>query len=65
MTFAKRAMEFGRTIAAEHGIAKLTRNLLKVMYGDGGIKEMEAAKESIDTRWMLHRANIIEVSYDR
>ena len=65
MTFAKQAVELGGTVAAEHGIGKLRRNFLKVMYGDEGISEMQAVKQAIDPQWLLNRGNMIEVPADR
>ncbi len=65
MTFAKRAVELGGTVAAEHGIGKLKRNFLKVMYGDEGIKEIQKVKQAIDPQWLLNRGNMVEVPPDR
>lgn len=65
MIFAKRAVQLGGTVAAEHGIGKLKRDFLKVMYGDKGIKEMQAVKQAIDPQWLLNRGNMIEVPPDR
>ncbi|MFW9965614.1 MAG: FAD-binding oxidoreductase [Candidatus Thorarchaeota archaeon] len=61
MTFAKRAVELGGTVAAEHGIGKLKRAFLEVMYGDDGIKEMQAVKKALDPEWLLNRDNMIPV----
>ena len=59
MTFAKRAIELGGTVAAEHGIGKLKRAFLEAMYGESGIKEMQAVKKSLDSKWLLNRGNMI------
>jgi D-lactate dehydrogenase (cytochrome) len=61
MTFARRAVELGGTVAAEHGIGKLKRAFLEVMYGDDGIKEMQAVKKALDPEWLLNRDNMIPV----
>ncbi len=61
MTFAKRAVELGGTVAAEHGIGKLKRAFLEAMYGDDGIKEMQAVKKVLDPKWLLNRENMIAV----
>ncbi|MFW9846825.1 MAG: FAD-binding oxidoreductase [Candidatus Thorarchaeota archaeon] len=61
MTFAKRAVELGGTVAAEHGIGKLKRAFLEAMYGESGIKEMQAVKKSLDPKWLLNRGNMIAV----
>jgi len=61
MTFAKRAIELGGTVAAEHGIGKLKRPFLKAMYGETGIKEMQAVKKALDSKWLINRDNMIPV----
>ncbi|RDE12871.1 MAG: hypothetical protein C4K48_09405 [Candidatus Thorarchaeota archaeon] len=59
MLFAKRAVELGGTVAAEHGIGKLKRAFLEVMYGKQGISEMQAVKRALDPKWILNRGNMI------
>ena len=61
MTFAKRAIELGGTVAAEHGIGKLKRAFLEAMYGEKGISEMQAVKRSLDPKWLINRGNMIAV----
>jgi D-lactate dehydrogenase (cytochrome) len=61
MTFAKRAVELGGTVAAEHGIGKLKRDFLVAMYGEEGIEEMQAVKRALDPKWLLNRENMISV----
>ncbi|MFW9834339.1 MAG: FAD-binding oxidoreductase [Candidatus Thorarchaeota archaeon] len=64
MTFAKRAIELGGTVAAEHGIGKLKRAFLEAMYGEKGIAEMQAVKKSLDAKWLLNRGNMVAVPAD-
>ncbi|MGY5880887.1 MAG: FAD-binding oxidoreductase [Candidatus Thorarchaeota archaeon] len=61
MTFAKRAVELGGTVAAEHGIGKLKRAFLEVMYGANGISEMQAVKFALDPKWIINKGNMIRV----
>jgi D-lactate dehydrogenase (cytochrome) len=61
MTFAKRAVELGGTVAAEHGIGKLKRAFLEVMYGHDGIAQMQATKRSLDSKWLLNQGNMISI----
>lgn len=61
MMFAKRAVELGGTVAAEHGIGKLKRAFLEVMYGSEGISEMQSVKRSLDPKWIINRGNMIPV----
>ncbi len=65
MTFAKRAIEVGGTVAAEHGIGKLKRPFLEAMYGDAGIEEMQALKRSLDPQWLINRGTMIAVPADK
>ncbi|MFX1603018.1 MAG: FAD-binding oxidoreductase [Promethearchaeota archaeon] len=61
MLFAKKAVELGGTVAAEHGIGKLKRGFLEVMYGEKGIQEIQVVKRAIDPGWLLNRGNMIAV----
>ncbi|MHA1934075.1 MAG: FAD-binding oxidoreductase [Candidatus Thorarchaeota archaeon] len=65
MTFAKRAVELGGTVAAEHGIGKLKRDFLVAMYGEKGIAEMQAVKKALDPQWLLNRGNMFSVPADK
>jgi len=64
MIFAKRAVELGGTVAAEHGIGKLKRAFLGIMYGPEGISEMQAVKKALDPKWIINRGNMIPVPAD-
>ena len=64
MTFAKRAIELGGTVAAEHGIGKLKRAFLESMYGEKGIAEMQAVKRSLDPKWLINRGDMVAVPAD-
>ncbi|MFX1604521.1 MAG: FAD-binding oxidoreductase [Promethearchaeota archaeon] len=61
MIFAKKAIELGGTVAAEHGIGKLKRAFLEVMYGEKGISEIQAVKRSLDPKWLVNRGNMIAI----
>ncbi len=65
MTFAKKAVELGGTVAAEHGIGKLKREFLEVMYGEEGITEMQAVKRALDPQWLLNRGDMVSVPADK
>ncbi|MHA2423271.1 MAG: FAD-binding oxidoreductase [Candidatus Thorarchaeota archaeon] len=65
MTFAKRAVEIGGTVAAEHGIGKLKRKFLVAMYGEKGIDEMASVKRSLDPQWLINRGTMINVPADK
>jgi D-lactate dehydrogenase (cytochrome) len=57
--FAQKAVELGGTVSAEHGIGKLKRPFLKVMYGEAGLLEMAAVKQVLDPEWILNPGNMI------
>jgi D-lactate dehydrogenase (cytochrome) len=61
MTFAKRAVELGGTVAAEHGIGKLKTPFLEVMYGERGISEIQNTKRALDPKWLINRGNMVPV----
>jgi len=64
MLFAKRAVELGGTVAAEHGIGKLKRPFLEAMYGPEGISEIQAVKKAFDPKWIINRGNMVPVPAD-
>jgi D-lactate dehydrogenase (cytochrome) len=57
--FAKKAVELGGTVSAEHGIGKLKRPFLRIMYGDKGLEEMAQVKRTLDANWILNPGNMI------
>ncbi|MFX1576702.1 MAG: FAD-binding oxidoreductase, partial [Promethearchaeota archaeon] len=57
--FAKKAVELGGTVSAEHGIGKLKRPFLQIMYGNEGLEEMAAVKRALDPDWILNPGNMI------
>ncbi len=61
MLFARKAVELGGTVAAEHGIGKLKRVFLEMMYGPKGISEMQAVKKALDPKWLLNRGDMVPV----
>jgi len=55
---AQLVVELGGSIAAEHGIGKTKHPYLKMMFGEGGIKEMQRFKAQVDPLCILGRGNI-------
>ncbi|MHA1352759.1 MAG: FAD-binding oxidoreductase [Candidatus Heimdallarchaeaceae archaeon] len=60
LQFAKRVIDLGGTVSAEHGIGKIKKSYLKLMFGDEGIKDMIRVKEAIDNHWLLNRGNMFD-----
>lgn len=58
LRFVKRAVEVGGTISAEHGIGKLKRDYLRLLYSDEHLREMATLKRAFDPAGILGRGNI-------
>jgi D-lactate dehydrogenase (cytochrome) len=58
--FAEKAVAFGGTVSAEHGIGKLKAKFLKTMFGPAEIEEMRAVKRALDPQLLLNPGNIFE-----
>ena len=56
--FVRKATAFGGTISAEHGIGKIKRRYLEMMYGKSGIMEMARIKKAFDPNCILGLGNI-------
>ena len=63
MQFVRRAVELGGTISAEHGIGKLKRDYLRLLYSDEQIREMVSLKRAFDPACILGRGNIFSEEY--
>lgn len=61
--FVERAIHSGGTISAEHGIGKLKRDYLMLMYGETHLREMAALKLAFDPAGILGRGNIFAEDY--
>jgi D-lactate dehydrogenase (cytochrome) len=58
LKFARRAVELGGTVSAEHGIGKLKRDFLLLLYGEEGIEQMRAVKRVFDPQGILNPGNV-------
>ena len=56
--FAKKAVEYGGSISAEHGIGKIKTDYLKIMYSQKDLDEMRLIKKSLDPLLVLNYGNI-------
>jgi D-lactate dehydrogenase (cytochrome) len=61
--FVKRAVHVGGTISAEHGIGKLKRDYLRVLYNEESLRAMAALKRAFDPACILGRGNIFSEEY--
>jgi D-lactate dehydrogenase (cytochrome) len=51
--WARKVTEMGGTVSAEHGVGKLKRDALRIMYGEEHISEMAALKRIFDPKGLL------------
>ena len=59
--FAEKAVELGGSPSAEHGIGKIKRDYMQLMYGERGVEEIRRIKTILDPKNILCRGNIVEV----
>ncbi|MBY8984277.1 MAG: FAD-binding protein [Candidatus Lokiarchaeota archaeon] len=57
--FATKAVEYGGSISAEHGIGKIKKEYLKIMYSHKELDEMRLLKRTLDPSLILNCGNII------
>jgi D-lactate dehydrogenase (cytochrome) len=55
-----KAVEFGGTISAEHGIGKRKKEYLKLMFSQKDIDQMKKLKKYFDSGWLLGQGNIFD-----
>jgi D-lactate dehydrogenase (cytochrome) len=63
MEICQRAVELKGTVSAEHGIGKLKREYLMMMYGEENIKQMARLKMALDPNKLLGLGNIFDEKY--
>ncbi len=57
--FAGKAVSLGGTVSAEHGIGKLKKDYLAILYPQNAIDEMKAIKDTLDPLNILNPGNVI------
>ena len=63
LTLVRRAIAAGGTVSAEHGIGKLKRPYLEMLYGETHLREMARLKRAFDPAAILGRGNIFSEEY--
>ena len=53
--FARRAVELGGTVSAEHGIGRIKHDFLRLQYGNDGMRQMADVKRAFDPSCVLNR----------
>ncbi len=56
--FAKKSVELGGTVSAEHGLGKRKRDLLGLQYSAAQIEQMKDVKRRLDPGWILGRGTL-------
>jgi FAD/FMN-containing dehydrogenase len=56
--FARRAVELGGTVSAEHGLGKGKRHLLEIQFTPAEIEAMKSVKRMLDPKWILGRGTL-------
>ena len=59
MHFCQRAVALGGTVSAEHGIGKLKKDYLRILYPPDVLEEMKTIKGSLDPDHVLNPGNVI------
>ncbi len=59
--FAIKAVKYGGSISGEHGIGKIKREYLKIMYNQKELEEMRLLKRVLDPSLILNCGNIVEL----
>ncbi|MDR2846003.1 MAG: FAD-binding oxidoreductase [Candidatus Methanoplasma sp.] len=57
---AEKAIEFGGSPSAEHGIGKIKREYIRLLYGDKGVEEIKALKTQLDPNWIFSPGNMVD-----
>ncbi len=58
--FARKVVELGGTVSAEHGLGKRKRHLLKIQYSAAEIEKMKSVKRLLDPNWLLGPGTLFE-----
>jgi D-lactate dehydrogenase (cytochrome) len=61
LELARNAVALGGTVSAEHGIGKLKKPFLEVMYGPEGVEEMRGTKRALDPRGLLGPGTLFDL----
>lgn len=56
--FARKSVELGGTVSAEHGLGKRKRELLKLQFSEPQIEAMKAVKRRLDPQWLLGQGTL-------
>ena len=58
--FARMAVDWKGTVSAEHGIGKMKKKFLPIMYSEAQLAEMKAIKRSLDPKALFNRGDVLD-----
>lgn len=58
LDLARKAVELGGTVSAEHGLGKRKTHLLALQYTAEQIESMKQVKRRLDPKWLLNQGNL-------
>lgn len=59
-SWAKTVCACGGAVSAEHGVGKIKKRFLKIMYGEHGVAQMRSLKRALDEKMLLNRGNMFD-----
>ncbi len=59
ITLAKEIVALGGTVSAEHGIGKIKKSILEIMYSEDAICQMKSIKKALDPKWILGQDTLL------
>lgn len=59
--FAEKVVSLNGTISAEHGVGKIKKEFLSIMFSDKGLEEMKAVKRALDPGFMINPGNMLDM----
>jgi D-lactate dehydrogenase (cytochrome) len=61
LQLARTILKWGGTVSGEHGIGKLKRPFLNLMFGEAGVEEMRQVKRVFDPEGRINPGNMFEM----
>ena len=58
LQWARKVVDMGGTVSAEHGIGKIKKNMLAELYGQDGLQEMKSVKNVFDPLNIINPDNV-------
>jgi FAD/FMN-containing dehydrogenase len=59
--FAEKVVSLNGTISAEHGVGKIKKEFLSIMFSDKDLEEMKAVKRALDPGLMVNPGTMLDM----